>query len=194
VGIFTRQKRLLTFVTVLLCIGLFSSEARSQTRNASLEDIVVTNTRDSLLVYFTVTNCFTEEMVQAIENGISTSFLFFIRLYEKKDFWWDEEIASVTITHEIKYDNLRRVYVVKSPFANGDVIQLTNFEEAKKLMSEIVGFKLVDLSSLGKGKRYKVSMMAQLDKVELPFYLHHILFFVKLWDFKTPWYNVEFIY
>jgi hypothetical protein len=61
-------------------------------------------------------------------------------------------------------------------------------------MSEIVGIKLADLDSLDKGKKYRVSIMAELDKVELPFALHQIFFFVKLWDFKTPWYNLEFSY
>jgi hypothetical protein len=179
---------------VLLCAGFFSGEVRGEPRKAALEDIVVTNTRDSLLVYFTVTNCFTDEIVEAIENGISTSFLFFINLHEKNDLWWDREVESLTITHEVKYDNLRKVYTVRRSNGEETVIHAAGFEEARKFMSEIVGAKLADLSSLEKGKKYKVSMMAQLDKVELPFALHHIFFFVKLWDFKTPWYNMEFIY
>ncbi len=162
---------------------------------AALDDIVVTNTRDSLLVYFTVSNCFTDEIIEAIENGIPTSFLFFIKLYEKKDMWFDREVASLTVNHEITYDNLRKVYTVRRS-SNGEerVTHASGFEEARKLMSEIVGVNLADLSALDKGKKYRVSMMAQLDKVELPFALHHILFFVKLWDFETPWYNIDFIY
>jgi hypothetical protein len=37
-------------------------------------------------------------------------------------------------------------------------------------------------------------MMAQLDKIRLPFYLHYVLFFVSLWDFETDWYAVDFRY
>ncbi|MFO8090298.1 MAG: DUF4390 domain-containing protein [Desulfatiglandaceae bacterium] len=181
-------------MAIFLCLALFSGEAFGDSRNAAIEDIVVTNTRDNLLVYFTVTNCLTDEIIEAIENGISTSFLFFIKLYEKKGLWPDREIESLTITHEIKYDNLRKVYTVRRFNGEENITSTADFHEAGKLMSEIVGMKLVDLDSLDKGKKYRVSIMAQLDKVELPFALHQIFFFVKLWDFKTPWYNMEFIY
>lgn len=184
----------MVLAAAVLCLGFFPSEARGDTGKAAIEDIVVTNTRDSLLVYFTVTNCFTDEMVRAIENGIPTSFLFFIKLYRKRSLWWDKEIASLTITHEIKYDNLRRVYAVKRSDDEEAAVQVTDFEQAKKLMSEIVAVKLADLSILERGNRYRVSMMVEMDKIQLPFPLHYIFFFVRLWDFKTPWYNMEFLY
>jgi hypothetical protein len=195
VAIFTTERRsIIIFTVIFLCLAISLGEARGETRSAALEDIVVTSTRDSLLVYLTVTNCFNEAIVEAIENGIPTSFLFFIKLYGKKSLWWDREVESLTVTHEIKYDNLRKLYSVRRFNGEESVTSTADFEEAKKLMSEIVGLRLVDLDSLEKGKKYKVSMMAQLDKVELPFALRQIFFFVKLWDFKTPWYNMEFIY
>lgn len=178
----------------MLCLGLLSSEIRADTGSAAIEDIVVTNTKESLLVYFTVTNCFTEQMIRAIENGIPTSFLFFIRLYQKRTLLPNREIASVTVTHEVKYDSLRKIYTVRRSYDDNEAVQVTDLQDAKKLMSEIVGLELADLSVLERGNSYRVSMMAQMDKIELPLYLHHIFFFVKLWDFKTGWYNVEFRY
>jgi hypothetical protein len=195
VAIFTRQLRFIPFfIAILSSLCLLSDEAFGESRNAAIEDIVVTNTRDNLLVYFTVTNCLNDEIVEAIENGIPTSFLFFIKLYEKKGLWPDREIESLVITHEITYDNLRKIYTVRRSNGEETVTGTPDFPEARKLMSEIVGIKLADLDSLDKGKKYRVSIMAELDKVELPFALHQIFIFVKLWDFKTPWYNLEFSY
>ena len=62
---------------------------------AYLSDIVVTNNRDNLLVYFTVNNCFTADMNRAIESGLDTTFTFFVDLYERRDFWWDRKIKSI---------------------------------------------------------------------------------------------------
>jgi len=53
-------------------------------KGSLLSDFVVTNTRDHLLVYFGVNNCFTPEMNNAIESGIETTFTFFIQLYERR--------------------------------------------------------------------------------------------------------------
>lgn len=161
---------------------------------AFLSDIVVTNTRDDLLVYFMVNNCFTAEMNTAIESGLNTAFTFFVKLYEKREFWLDRKIADREIRHSIKYDSLKRVYEVTISEENNKAITVTSFEEAKKLMAEVVGLKVTPLSDLRKGGRYRLRMMAELDKIELPYYLHYVLFFLSLWDFETDWYSVDFRY
>ena len=77
---------------------------------------------------------------------------------------------------------------------DGKVIYVDDFEEAKKRMSEIVGLKVTELRNLQRGNRYQISMMAELDKIRLPFYFHYVFFFLSLWDFETDWYTVDFRY
>ena len=77
---------------VLLSIVLLSSPARAE--KAGLENILVTNTMDHLLVYFRVKDCFTEDMVKAIDNGFKTTFTFFIKLQKVRGLWLDNEIAD----------------------------------------------------------------------------------------------------
>ncbi|MFH1242483.1 MAG: DUF4390 domain-containing protein [Pseudomonadota bacterium] len=186
------NKRLRSAVVLTLSISLlFSIPAGAQ--EARLTDIVITNTRDHLLLYFTVTGCFTADMEKAIENGIVTTFTFFVRLYEPRSFWWDRTMADLKVSHEIQYDNLKKVYNVKLSETNKS-ISVKDFDEAKKLTSEIVGLKVIELPKLHKGSRYRIRMMAELDEIKLPFYLHYVLFFLSLWDFETDWYTVDFIY
>ena len=176
---------------ILLMSFLFAIPARAE--EAGLTDIVITNTRDHLLLYFTVTDCFTVDMEKAIENGIITTFTFFIRLYETRALWWDKELADLKVSHEIQYDNLKKVYVLKLSEKQKS-ISVKDFDEAKKLMSEIVGLKVTELHKLHKDRRYQIRMMAELDEIKLPFYLHYVLFFLSLWDFETDWYTVDFRY
>jgi len=179
---------------ILLLVAFLCWEAPGLAEEASLSDIVVTNTRDHLLVYFTVNNCFTPEMNEAIESGLTTTFTFYVKLYEKRDILWDKKIADLGLSHSIKYDNLTGTYELRLPDRNDKPVTVRHFDEAKKLMSEVVGLKLVPLYHLKKGARYQLQMMAELDKLELPLYLHYILFFLYLWDFKTDWYAVDFRY
>jgi len=178
---------------VLFFIGLLSSRP-ALAAEARLTDIVVTNTRDYLLAYFSVVDCFTEDMRRAIDNGVSTTFTFFVRLYEVRDWWWDKNIADLKVSHEIKYDSLKKVYIVRLSSTDNKVIYVKDFEEAKKLMSEIVGLKVTELRNLQRGNHYQISMMAELDKIRLPFYFHYVFFFLSLWDFETDWYTVDFRY
>ena len=179
---------------LLIMIVWLAGAVPAMAKEAYLSDFVVTNTRDHLLVYFTVNNCFTPEMSNAIESGLETTFTFFIQLHEKRDLIWDKKIADVEVNHSIKYDSLKKIYSVRFSENNNREVTARNFEEAKKLMAEVVALKVVPMHQLKKGKRYQLQMMAQLDKIRLPFYLHYVLFFLSLWDFETDWYAVDFRY
>ena len=177
---------------IFLMGSLLATPARAE--EALLTDIVVTSAGEHLLIYFRVTGCFTEEMIKAIENGINTTFTFFIGLYEVRDFQRDKNIAELRVTHSIVYDNLKKAYKVRLSEGNSEMILVEDFHEAKNLMSKIVGVKLTGLNKLQKGNRYQVRMMAELAKIRLPLYLDYVLFFLSLWDFETDWYKVNFTY
>jgi hypothetical protein len=179
-------------VTLAAVLGLWLSPVWAG--EARLDDVVVTNTKKDLLVYFTVVECFTPEMRKAIENGIKTTFTFFVKLDEVRSLWFDREIADLKVSHEIQYDGLKKVYQIRLMEQSGEPIHVTSFDEAQKLVTEVAGLMVTPLHNLEKGKRYQIRMMAELDKIELPFYLHYVLFFLSLWDFETDWYVVDFRY
>ena len=181
-------------ITGLLIILMLHVAAAVPAQQAYLSDIVVTNTRDHLLVYFTVNGCFTPDMNAAIDSGIETTFTFFVKLYEKRSLLWDKKLVDIVFRHTIKYDNLKGTYEIKLSEEDNKAITVNNFEQAKKLMAEAVAIKVLPMNQMKKGVRYQVQMMAQLDKIKLPFYLHHVLFFLSLWDFETDWYAVDFKY
>lgn len=179
---------------LLITILWTASAGPAVAEDAYLSDFVVTNTRDHLLVYFKVNNCFTQEMNNAIESGIETTFTFFVQLHEKRDLIWDKKIADLEVNHSIKYDSLKKTFTVRFSEDNNREVTARDFEEARKLMAEIVALKVIPMHQLKKGKRYQLQMMAQLDKIRLPYYLHYVFFFLSLWDFETDWYAVDFRY
>ncbi|MBW1721887.1 MAG: DUF4390 domain-containing protein [Deltaproteobacteria bacterium] len=186
----TRTVFKLLAILALLCFF----PAPSQAQEARLSDIVLTNTRDHLLVYFAVEGCFTPEMEQAIENGIQTTFTFYIRLYEEKEWAWDRKIIDLEINHTVKYDNIKKVYTIRLAEQGDRTLTVRDWDKAKKLMAEVVALKVIPLKQLQKGRQYKLKMMAQLDRIKLPLYLHHLLFFLSLWDFETDWHEIDFQY
>jgi len=191
--VFYNCKSIAVALILVFLAGLFSSSP-VLAAEARLTDIVVTNTRDDLIVYFSVADCFTDDMQKAINNGVSTRFTFFVKLYEVRDWWWDKSIADLKVSHEIKYDSLKKIYILNLSSSDDMVTYAKDFDEAKKLMSEIVGLKVTELRNLQRGNRYQISMMAELDKIRLPFYFHYVIFFLSLWDFETDWYTVDFRY
>lgn len=181
-------------VWFILLSALFLLQNSSLAQDVRLTNIIVTNTRDDLLIYLNVEGAFREKMEKAIISGVPASFSFFITLYRSRNLWLDKKIADIKVTHTLKYNSLKKKFIVKRSWESGEPEVLQSFSEAQKLMAEINGLKIVPLSELEKGRRYQIRAKAELGKITLPLYLHYVLFFVSLWDFETDWYKIDFIY
>lgn len=175
------------FILVLFANQVFAEDAR-------LKNIIVTNTRDDLLIYLTVEGAFTEDMQTAILSGVATTFSYYVNLHRVRSFWMDKGMVSLKLTHTIKYDNLKNEFTILRSWEDDKPITVKTIEEAEKVMTEIDSLKVLPLDRLVKGSRYQIRTKAQLSKVRLPLYLHYILFFVAMWDFETDWYTIDFIY
>jgi hypothetical protein len=163
-------------------------------QDAILTNIILTNTRDNLLLYLTVADAFPPKVEKTINSGVPATFSFYVKLYKVRGFWKDEEIADITITHSIKYDNLKKEYLITRSGETQNPLSIKSFEEAKKLMTEVDSLTIGALKWLEKGQQYQIRAKAKLSRLTLPFYLHYVLFFMSLWDFETDWYTIDFIY
>jgi len=181
-------------VLVILLSLLFLIPNLSFGQDVRLTNIIVTNTRDDLLVYLNVEGAFREKMKKAILSGVPATFSFFITLYRSRNLWIDKEIADIKITHTIKYNTLKKEFTIKRSWESGEPMVTQSFSEAQKLMAGIDSLKIVPLSELEKGRQYQIRAKAELNKITLPFYLHYVLFFVSLWNFETDWHTIDFIY
>ena len=126
----TKKTAVLAAVTLFLHFSLLPPTIKAE--EARIKDISVINSWDHCILSFSVTGCFTEEMKKAIENGINTTFTFYIELYEIRDFWWDRQIADLSVSHHIKYDNLKKVYTVTLSEKDNKVFYVEDFDKAKK--------------------------------------------------------------
>ena len=178
---------------LLLCVLLLSPSSL-QAAEATLEDIIVTNTQEDLLVFFDIEGCFTLEMEEAILNGIPTTFTIYIKLKRARALWLDASIADIKLEHTIKHDSLKNEFRVKRSGDNQNELVFKEFEGAKEAMAEIRNIRIAPLRELRKGGKYQLQVKAELEKVRLPLNLHYVLFFVSLWDFETDWYTIDFTY
>lgn len=186
---FVWRAAIMSMIILLLAIS-----SPKDVHAAYMTDMVVTNTRDNLILFVKVEGAFTVKMKEAIMNGIPTSFLYFVNVARVRPFFPDQTVSSLKLTHTIKYDNLRKIYTVKRSWEDNRPLTTDSFQEAQSWMSEIKSLPVVPLAELKKGGRYKVKAKTELDKFTLPFYLNYLFFFVSLWDFKTEWHSVDFVY
>lgn len=154
---------------------------------AELTNLVIKNTQDDLVIDLKINGVITEEMKAAVLNGISVSLTFFILLYEVHDFWFDKKITSITTTHKIQYDALKKEYRITRSWEKTDPLVLKNFEKARQLISEINSLKIIPIAKLKKGKQYQLKAKSELND-------KNYLFSSFPWEFETDWYTINFIY
>ncbi|MDD9301500.1 MAG: DUF4390 domain-containing protein [Desulfobacter sp.] len=162
--------------------------------NAVLSGIKLANTRDDLIAYFKVKNAFKTKTIQAVQNGIPTTFTFYLTLYKTAGNLFDKKIADLKIKSTIKYNSLKEEYTVFRPWKEETPLMTKSFDEAKAWMTEVDNLKVIPLGQLVKADKYQIRIKAELEKVTLPLSLHYVFFFVSFWDFETDWYVINFTY
>jgi hypothetical protein len=172
---------------------LFFLPLRVEASEAKFADLLITNNAGQITVYAQVTNCFTPDMEAAILAGIPTTFTFLFDFYQERSYWWDKKMARRIIQHTIKYDNVKKDFLVSSTNRpEADTFQ--TFEQAKKAMADLNGVVVYQVNSLEQDRSYYLKMKAKLEQVRLPLHMEYLFFFVSLWDFETEWHKQNVTY
>lgn len=192
---FYRIRRLrISLLLTALCVTFFLAIPRGlHAQEALIKEVVLTNSSEHLLLYFTVENAFTPEIEDAVRNGIPATFTFFIELHRERKAWLDQEIVSMSFDHTLSYDNLKEEYRIKLDEKKKEIVT-KSLAEAKALMVEVNGLTVTALDFFQPGKEYTLKVKARLAEKTLPLYFHHLIPFWKLWHFETDWYDVKFRY
>ncbi len=173
-----------------MAMTVAAGEVRAQ-MDPRMTDILVTSGKGEMLLYARLVDGFKKEMEDAILAGVPAVFTIELDVYQERSYLWDRHILRKEIRRTIKYDNLKKNFVIATNGLGQPAI-LTNFESAQKAMAELNGIPVVALSNLSKGERYYVQVRVKIDRVRLPFKMEYVLFFVSLWDFETPLYKIKF--
>jgi len=184
----TQNRWVIPALAVFLIVG-FPLAALCQ--KASIGDVRISGSHGAWRVGFSVKNCFTAKMEEAIRSGIATTFTFYIGFYQSRTWWKDRKMASVDFHHTLQYDPIRAEYRVMMG-ENGSVSVTPTLEAAKELMARVDGVQIASSPALNPGAPTHIRIKAELDPVRLPLHLESFLFFVSLWDFETDW-HVESI-
>ena len=182
-------------VSVLLLILLFfcSPAPAAENKEPTIEDIIITTSSTDLLLFATVKNCFTEEMLKGVRNGIPLTFSFQIQLDKIRSNWFDVTLVEKTITHTMTYNAIKEKYSIT--FSEKNNPEVTRLEDkARQLMAELSGLAVIARRELIPDAPYSIQIKATMDENTLPLGMHYIIPFTSLWNFETDWRTIEFRY
>ena len=183
------------FASFLFALAIFLGGGQPAfAQNATIEELIVTNSSTDLLLFLTVNNAFTKQMEEGIKNGIPVTFNFYVKLERKRNTWLNQQLVSLQFDHTLSYDTLKEEYSIVRSETSGQTFRTKSLAEAKKAMAQLNGPPIVPLKSLLPEAGYLLRVKAKLAEKTLPLYFHYVIPFLSLWDFETEWYTVEFRY
>jgi hypothetical protein len=185
------------FPLIFLLILIFPAIAGSQVipeRKATINELTATTSETHLIVFGTLENSFTSEMIEILHSGIALRFSFFVELYKTKENWPDELIVTQNFQHVMTFDTLKENYRVTLEEDNNKVLSFRSLFEAQKEINEINGARVIELKQLLPDNTYKLKLKAELYQKTLPLSLHTILPFLSWWDIETDWHTITFNY
>ncbi|MEK6791471.1 MAG: DUF4390 domain-containing protein [Deltaproteobacteria bacterium] len=185
---------ILTSMYLLGALVLFAPDVCLSAGDPSITGLSVSGT-DGLEVSFSVRDAFTKEMEDALKSGLSIAFTFNVELDRVRGMWIDEGLGEWEFRHVVRYDTLKDEYVVSREEANGNGesgMRIKEFNEMKEIMSALTGASIAPTKALEAGEAYELRAKATLKTVTLPFFLDHVLFFVKAWNIETDWFSYRF--
>ena len=127
---------------------------------------------------------------EAIVRGIPLYFVVEFDLWRPRLLWFDELIASHTITYRLSYSALTRQYRLST---GGAFYQnLATLEEAQRLISRVRGRNVVDKAALVKGVRYEAAVRLRLDTTQLPKPFQISALTSRDWNLSSDWVRWSF--
>ncbi len=136
---------------------------------------------------------FSEEALEAIENGVPVTIILEMQVLRERGLiwdklWWDKEIAQLEGRLRIETRPLSKTYLVRN-LNSGELRVFASFGELLVGLGKIRDFPLLDEHLLGDGGRYYLRLRALLDIESLPSPLRPWAYLSALWRLKSDWYQ-----
>ena len=143
---------------------------------------------DMILVDADLTMNFSEDVVDALENGIPLTIAVEVQVYRERPWWRDVVIKESLQLFELRYHPLTDVHEVKN-IATGERYSFNSREDAMATLGTIRGASLIEKKLIKPGNRYFVQMRTLLDISYLPNALRQIASLSSAWRLESPWYK-----
>lgn len=184
----------LAYIIFVLLTTTLSGYASEQKGGVTIGELTATTAEENLILFCTLKNSFTEEMIEILHSGIPLHFTFSIELHKTAENWPAELITALTFQHTMVFDTLKASYKVTVEEEKNKTYSYHSLLEAQSVINEINGAKIIELSQLIPDKLYKLMVRAELYKKTLPMGLRDVFPFFSWGDVETDWHSINFKY
>ena len=136
---------------------------------------------------------FSEDALEAIDNGVPISIIVEMQVLREREFiwdnlWWDKEITHLEARLRIETRPLSNTYLVRN-LNSGETQVFGSFSELVVGLGKIRNFPLIDEYLISADSRNYLRLRALLDIESLPSPMRPLAYLSSLWRLESDWYE-----
>lgn len=128
-----------------------------------------------------------ETVIDALDNGVPLTLQLQMEVWRKRDWLWDEVVASIQQRFRLEYHALARQYLVTN-LNNGELRSFSSRQSAIDHLGRLDDFPLLDNSLLDPTGSYYGRLRTRLDIESLPAPLRPVAYLSADWRLTSDWY------
>lgn len=129
-----------------------------------------------------------DDIRSALRDGVSLNFDLDAVVSRQRRYWFNADIASVTLRRELAWQALTERYVVRDS-SGRDQQSFANLEDALENLGHVEGWPIMVDSQIKDPGEYRVSVRAGMRRGKLTDALRVILFWTNDWHQESEWYS-----
>lgn len=136
---------------------------------------------------------FSDETLEAIENGIPVTIVIDMEVLRERglvwdNLWWDKEVAHIEAMFRIETRPLSKTYLVRN-LNSGETQVFGSFDDLVVGLGRIRDFPLLDAHLIDDDGSYYLRLRALLDIESLPSPMRPWAYLSSLWRLESDWYE-----
>jgi len=126
---------------------------------------------------------------EAVNRGVMLHFVVEFELIRPRWYWFDESVASATLTYRLSYHALTRQYRLA---LSGIAQSFPELSDALGVMSRVRGWRVLEPDQARPGAQYEAQVRLRLDTAQLPkpFQVHALT--NREWTLSSEWKRFRF--
>ena len=175
-----RQPCLLVLLLLLLPTLSQAAEVRIEKASTRLQNSVYILNAD-------IDYELSDEVLEAINNGISVTMLVTVRIERPRRYLWDYLIAETSHRYELQYHALSGQYLIKSRM--GGQRSYLSLSNALRALGQIRGLAILEQKQLQDPQDAVVRIKTELDTNALPAPLRPVAWLSAQWKLSSEWFT-----
>lgn len=171
-----------------LLLGLLCSPVRAADGAFSVESIATELVDGVYRLNTDIEYALSDVLLDALANGIELVLEVDVEIVRERAWWFSEDIASISLRHQLAYYPLSRMYVVRS-LNTGVQSTFPSLYSALHAVGHLRSFPLLDASLLDPAETYQARLRARVLPEELPLPLRARAYIDSQWRPSSDWYT-----